>query len=72
VANEEKIIKPPSGYTSWLDYAIDTMDTRTEFNSRCFNGDDFCQRDEMVAAARKELELLRRNQKLYKLLTWIL
>jgi hypothetical protein len=61
-----KIVKPPEGYDSWLDYAIDTMDTRSEYLTRLFldkkeNGLDDDEREDMRYSAKIELDELRKK-----------
>lgn len=51
---------PPKGYPSWLDFAVDTMDTRTEEQERLFDGTP-ASRQSMQDAARAELVALRRK-----------
>lgn len=47
---------PPSGYDSWLKYAIETMDTRAVEQQELFeNGDTRWSREEMLSAACAEL-----------------
>jgi hypothetical protein len=61
-------IKPPKGYSSWLDYAVATMDTRSallDMSGLC--GDDDVvdpvpSRDDMRVAAQAELAALRSGQ----------
>ena len=53
---------PPLGYRSWLDYAVEGMDTRTAFLELCVTeGQDAPSRESMRAAVRKELKELRRR-----------
>ena len=56
-------MKPPEGYTNWLDYAIATMDTRTLFVQESFRDEPWWEevvsREDMREAARKELTELR-------------
>lgn len=62
MGEEMMSLKPPPGYESWLDYAIETMDTRTIFLDQ-LNGPSpwgrIVQREEMREAARQELAELR-------------
>lgn len=60
-----KKIPPPEGYDSWLDYALDTFDTRQIETNMAFEqiangGGDSPTRDEIQDAAREELRELRR------------
>jgi hypothetical protein len=50
---------PPDSYASWLDYAVETFDTRSLAVERMFDDDLGPSRDEMRSAARAELERLR-------------
>lgn len=50
--------KPPKGYESWLDYAIATMDTRSEYLARLDAGEDVT-RESMREAAQDELNELK-------------
>lgn len=55
---------PPEGYATWLDYAVDCMDTRSVELERLFEegvGAGGPTRDEMDQAVRAELEELRRR-----------
>ena len=51
---------PPDGYASWLDFAVDTMDTRAEELDRLF-ADAPISRQSMRDAVRAELFALRRE-----------
>lgn len=53
-------LAPPDGYASWLDYAVDTMDTRAEEIDRLFT-DKPISRQSMRDAVRAELAALRRK-----------
>lgn len=59
---DDKVIlpPPPNGYSSWLDFAIETMDSRSVELENLL-GDDSANwtRDDMVSAARAELLELR-------------
>ncbi|CAL62355.1 Hypothetical protein HEAR2220 [Herminiimonas arsenicoxydans] len=57
-SESEKTLRPPEGYTSWLDYAVDTLDTRTLEIYKLFD-DAPPGRDQILAAARRELDDLR-------------
>lgn len=55
-------LPPPKGYPTWLHYAVDSMETRSLeiewlFDSSDDRLDKFPSRDEMQAAAQKELAL---------------
>ena len=52
-------IPMPTGFNSWLDYAIATMDARGAFLDRLFTHDDIPSQDEIRAAAMAELDALR-------------
>lgn len=54
-------LSPPTGYASWLDYAIATMDTRGLYLESIAGEGPVIQRHEMRAAARAELDALRRE-----------
>jgi hypothetical protein len=64
--DEKQTLPPPDGYTSWLDYAVDTMETRDLFLQHCGGmmeawkdcGD--VQRSDMRDAAAEELSRLRK------------
>lgn len=49
----------PTGFNSWLDYAIATMDARGAFLDRLFTHDDIPSQSEIRAAAMAELDALR-------------
>lgn len=52
--------KPPEGFDSWLDWAIEDGDDRAEFLRRCAMGEDpIMQRIEMRELPRAELAALR-------------
>lgn len=51
---------PPEGYASWLDFAVDTMDTRAEEQDRLFAG-TLVSRHAMRDAVHAELVALRRK-----------
>jgi NADH:ubiquinone oxidoreductase subunit len=53
-----KRLRPPQGYDNWLDYAIDTMDTRREYNERLWAVEN-TTREDMREAAKQELKELR-------------
>lgn len=56
-----KKIPPPEGFQSWLDYAVETFNTRQEEVNRALAGEpDPPWREEMRDAAREELRQLRR------------
>lgn len=52
---------PPKNFSSWLDYAIATMDTRGAYIDRLFEGEDTPTQDEMRAAAQEELDHLKQR-----------
>lgn len=55
------IVPTPDGYDSWLDYAIATMDTRSEYNRRIAEGCE-CERSDMRESALAELDELRKRK----------
>lgn len=64
-------LKPPREYESWLDYAIDTMETRYLYQLSCgLNGESpwgrVVQREEFRRVARAELERLRNMKREYR------
>ncbi|MFZ4534886.1 hypothetical protein [Propionivibrio sp.] len=55
-----KIRPPPTGHASWLDYAVDTMDTRSiEIESLFDDVENAPTREAMRHSARAELDALR-------------
>lgn len=53
---------PPDGYSSWLDYAVATMDTRSLQIEQLLEDDgEPISRDAARAAAQAELDELRRR-----------
>lgn len=58
--NSSPPISPPDGYASWLDYAVETLDTRSVQLLTMFD-DEKPQvgREAMRAAARQELFALK-------------
>lgn len=55
----KKPIPMPTGFNSWLDYAIATMDALGAFLDHLFTDDDIPNQDEIRAAAKAELDALR-------------
>lgn len=55
----KKPIPMPTGFNSWLDFAIATMDARGAFLDHLFTEDDIPTQDEIRAAAKAELDVLR-------------
>lgn len=52
--------KPPDGYESWLDFAVETFDTRVPWLESIFSDDgEAPDRDAMREAARVELRELK-------------
>lgn len=61
-AMKDKLPAPPQGYSSWLDYAVEGMDTRTAFLELCVTeGESAPSRESMQMAVRYELQELRRK-----------
>jgi len=59
---ENKPPAPPQGYSSWLDYAVESMDTRTAFLELCVtDGESAPSRESMKAAVQHELQELRKR-----------
>ena len=59
---ENKLPAPPQGYSTWLDYAVEGMDTRTAFLELCVTeGATTPSRESMRMAVRHELQELRRK-----------
>lgn len=52
-------VPPPKGYTNWLDYAVDCVDTRSVEIEQLFAGENPPAREAMRMAARIELDCLR-------------
>ena len=48
----------PTGFNSWLDFAIATMDARGAFLDRPFTHDHIPSQEEIRAAAKAELDAL--------------
>lgn len=57
--NPNDNVPPPEGYPSWLDFAVETFDTRGPSLERMFVDDVPPDRDAMRQAARAELQQLR-------------
>ena len=60
-------LKPPKGYKTWLDYAVATVDVHRLELEAITDDDDAAlmavpSRDEMRAAARAELDELRKER----------
>jgi hypothetical protein len=58
-SNVKKPIPLPTGFNSWLDYAIATMDARGAFLDRLFTRDDIPNQNDIRAAAKAELNARR-------------
>lgn len=52
-------LPPPTGYASWLDFAVETFDTRGLWAASLFQDTGEADRDAMREAARSELRQLR-------------
>lgn len=57
-ADEGDLPAPPTGYSSWLDFAVDTMETRAEEQERLWANTPV-SRQSMRDAVRAELAALR-------------
>jgi hypothetical protein len=57
----KKPISLPTGFDSWLDYAIATMDARGALLDALFADDDIPSQEDIRAAAKAELDALRAN-----------
>ena len=55
----KKPIPLPTGFNSWLDYAIATMDARGAFLDHLFTYDCSPSQEDIRAAAKAELDALR-------------
>lgn len=55
----KKPLPMPTGFNSWLDFAIATMDARGAFLDHLFTHDHIPTQDEIRAAAKAELDALR-------------
>jgi hypothetical protein len=60
VPEADDVPPPPDGYATWLDFAVDTMDVRSEEIERLFQ-DRPASRQSMRDAANTELAALRRR-----------
>lgn len=58
---EKTVLRPPDGYDSWLDYAVEEMPTRELFLESCLveTWGRVVQRHEFIDAAQEELRALR-------------
>ncbi|MFZ4287524.1 hypothetical protein [Variovorax sp. HJSM1_2] len=52
---------PPTGFQSWLDYAIATMDARGAFLDRVFSEGEILPTDTIRVAAQEELDHLKQR-----------
>ncbi len=50
---------PPHSYATWLDFAVETFDTRGEWVTQVFSDNEGADREAMRDAARSELRDLR-------------
>jgi len=57
--NSMNRLPPPSGYANWLDFAVETFDTRGLWVEAMFGESEPLDRDAMREAAREELVRLR-------------
>ena len=55
----KKPIPLPTGFHSWLDYAIATMDARGALLDALFTDDDIPNQEDIRAAAKAERDALR-------------
>ena len=66
-------MKPPPGFESWLDYAVENMPTRDLYNNNELSDTPWWPerpfRDQMVKAAREELYRMRTGHPLYRRMT---
>ena len=51
-----KIVRPPEGYESWLEYAVKTMDTRSAYLDCLAAGIDDVNREDMSYSAMEDLK----------------
>ena len=61
-ARETSVPQPPNGFASWLDFAVETFDTRGPWVESLFSDDRAApalDRDAIREAARAELHRLR-------------
>lgn len=58
-AEKSSLVLPPDGYLTWLDFAVETFDTRGLWVERLIAEERDDDRDAMREAARTELRLLR-------------
>jgi hypothetical protein len=58
----QNFLPPPKGYSSWLEYAVETFDTRGLWVEGLFVDQPPPDRDAMREAARGELRQLRAAQ----------
>ncbi len=61
--SDDTTLPPPCGFSSWLDYAVATMDTRSAQLESIFDDStgNVPGRDRIRAAAQSELDALRGN-----------
>ena len=57
--NKPNYVPPPAGYSSWLDFAVETFDTRGLWVETLLIEDRDDDRGAMRDAARSELRALR-------------
>jgi hypothetical protein len=58
-AEKSDLVPPPDGYLTWLDFAVETFDTRGLWVESLIAEERDDDRDAMREAARTELRLLR-------------
>lgn len=61
---------PPPEYSTWLDYAISTLHSRTAFGDRIFSDGEIPSSDEIRKAAQDELDGLRNTPGQLMLRRW--
>ncbi|MCX4164580.1 MULTISPECIES: hypothetical protein [Paraburkholderia] len=61
-SDDDGLSPPPEGFSTWLDYAVFNMDTRSVWHEFLFSADPDLKnfnRDEIQRAAEQELRMLR-------------
>ncbi len=59
MTNKKPVARLPDGYSSWLDYALNTLDVSGLEIEALFDEDSTFDRDAVRLAARQELDELR-------------
>ena len=60
-ASKSLSFRPPRGYDSWVEFAVDTVSTREVEMERLYNDESFVPREEIRMAVWNEFNELRKR-----------